>query len=217
MRVIVCGSRTWGDRDCVWRRLDALYAEHGAALIVVHGDCPTGADRHARCWVQHMRLACALARKRELAPQEERHPAKWRVNGKLDKGAGFARNVEMARLGADICLAFRMPGKSNGTDHMREQAIAARIPDELHVETLHWLCAHGPYRDPRTGKRYSVGVAVEFIGTRIVAAPPWAMSRIRARKLHDVRRFRRVAEASGLTCTVFRGHRGPCCFDEVAA
>lgn len=59
--------------------------------VIVHGQCPTGADKMADDWAQ--------ARGVEV----ERHPADWQ---KHHAGAGFIRNAKMVELGANICIAF---------------------------------------------------------------------------------------------------------------
>lgn len=101
MRVLVTGSRDWEDEGRVWDELDLCLQdaiENQVWMTVVHGDCPRGADRFARRWVMNARLP-HLAR----AVDQERHPADWKH---LDKAAGFARNADMVKLGADLVLAF---------------------------------------------------------------------------------------------------------------
>lgn len=56
---------------------------------------------------------------------EEKHPADW---NRFGKRAGFKRNYEMVIAGADLCIAFIVPGQSNGTMHTVEAARAAGIP-----------------------------------------------------------------------------------------
>jgi SLOG family YspA-like protein len=104
-RVIITGSREWPDKKKVWRVLDALLALR-PGLVLIHGDCLTGADAQADAW----------AHARGLYP--ERHPADWRTKGKR---AGPIRNAKMARLGARLCIAFRLPG-SRGTRNMISEA-----------------------------------------------------------------------------------------------
>ena len=122
MRVIVCGSRDWTDKDAVWRALDELYgteAEWGTGheFVVVHGDCPTGADHLAEMW-------CT----RNLV-EPVRFPAEW---DKFGPSAGPRRNRAMAAAGADLCLAAwdgrNRNGKEPGTLGMIRLALVAGIP-----------------------------------------------------------------------------------------
>lgn len=101
MRVLVTGSRDWADRQAVHKALDDAFDD---ALVrgemeftVVHGDCPTGADRHASEWAQAMN-DCDFA----WIVSEEPHPANW----SLGRKAGPERNLHMVQLGAHLCLAF---------------------------------------------------------------------------------------------------------------
>lgn len=116
MRVLVTGSRDWTDRRAVWFAIFNQYldCDNPADFTVVHGDCPTGADRiaHEFCAWQPLRVT------------EERHPADWDVHG---KAAGPLRNQVMVDLGADICLAFPL-GDSRGTRDCMRRAQAAGIP-----------------------------------------------------------------------------------------
>lgn len=140
MRVLVTGSRDWESGCRVWEELDACLADAAVAqveLTVVHGDCPTGADRLARNWVQRRRTVAAFG---GSLVREERYPADWNVFGKQ---AGFKRNADMVNLGADLCLAFirhctaarcrgKEPHLSHGASHTADLARAAGI------ETREW-------------------------------------------------------------------------------
>lgn len=114
-RILVTGSRNWADRDVVFETLMDVLAERGhpADMVLVHGACPTGADKMAdEIW-------CGF-----LGYRVERHPAEWSQFG---RAAGPRRNQEMVDAGADLCVAFLMPG-SRGTADCVKRAEAAGIP-----------------------------------------------------------------------------------------
>ena len=48
MRILVCGGRTYDDRDLVWRTLDDYQRHHGSITIIQGG--ATGADALAKEW-----------------------------------------------------------------------------------------------------------------------------------------------------------------------
>lgn len=103
-RVLVTGPRGHKDETLVHSCLWYAYGEAtgmGRPLLVVHGHCPTGADRHADIWVARMRL--------DGHPVEaERHPAQNHPTEDFGPwpGAGPRRNRYMTSLGADVCYAF---------------------------------------------------------------------------------------------------------------
>lgn len=120
-RVLVTGSRTWEDERTIWHAIASAVLDNASAaapVVLVHGACPRGADAHAAAWAA---LAAADSR-RPVAV--EAHPADWDQHG---KAAGFRRNAEMVRLGADICLAFIKDG-SRGATHTADLAQKAGIP-----------------------------------------------------------------------------------------
>lgn len=123
MRVLVTGSRDLKDAALVDDTLNDLHVmhtlEHGddEPFIVVHGDCPTGADRFAAKWAERYSVLYNV-----LA---EPHPADWK---RLGKAAGNARNQVMVDKGADICVAFYQPGAANrGTADCAARAAEAGI------------------------------------------------------------------------------------------
>jgi hypothetical protein len=122
MRVLVTGSQLWPDRRAVYSELRILKAgcdARGESLTVVHGNCPTGADAFAAGWA-HERVYEGVI--------EESHPADWK--GPRKKGAGYARNAEMVKLGADLCLAF-IHNESNGSTHCSDLAKKAGIETKI--------------------------------------------------------------------------------------
>lgn len=119
-RVLVTGSRDWTDRAAI---RDALYAIEGDvetddSLTLVHG-AARGADS----------IAAEIASKGGWGV--EAHPADWERFGKR---AGFIRNDEMVKLGADVCLAFIKDG-SRGATMCADLAEKAGIHVERYVAT----------------------------------------------------------------------------------
>jgi hypothetical protein len=107
-RVLVTGSRDWDDAAAVRAALNSVLAEIPAPrpIIVVHGDCPTGADIMAKVW--------ATTWCQDERVTEEPHPAAWHLGRK----AGPERNLAMVRAGADVCLAFIGPCTSPRCDRI---------------------------------------------------------------------------------------------------
>lgn len=110
IRVLITGSRTWTDRVVIERALKPYRAWQSTTLV--SGHCPTGADA----------LAEEVAQ--EFGFELELHPADWRAFGKR---AGFIRNTEMVRLGANICHAF-IRWQSAGATHCAKEAQRYGIP-----------------------------------------------------------------------------------------
>lgn len=121
-RVLVTGSRTWSDLDTIAEALDAVIAQTPSTdIVVVHGDCPRGADHIA---AEYCELTAAFAERLGKTLAVEPHPADWQTYGRF---AGPRRNVEMVNLGADVCLAFIVDG-SKGASHCADLAERAGIP-----------------------------------------------------------------------------------------
>lgn len=120
MRLLITGSRQWIDSGLLIGEttiaIGELWWRSHQPVTVVHGACPSGADRMASEFIKSLRLD---------AVREEPHPAAWHEFG---KSAGYRRNAEMVKLGADLCLAFIVPGQSRGTEHTANLARAAGIP-----------------------------------------------------------------------------------------
>lgn len=124
MRILVTGGRRFHD----WNLLNGILNEYANCtnIVIIHGDCPTGADQLAQDWVDYQSV------------RVERYPADWkgpcrptcqpnhRRNG-ICPAAGAYRNQEMVDLGADICIAFP-DSESRGTWDCVKRAKAANIP-----------------------------------------------------------------------------------------
>ena len=106
-RVLVCGSRTFGDVRLVESEVLSL-VERGIVspnATIVHGGAK-GAD------------TCAGMVGFVLGFEVEVHPADWSGKG---KSAGYIRNQEMLESGLDYCIAFidKPLAESRGTAELR--------------------------------------------------------------------------------------------------
>jgi len=111
-RILVTGSRKWTDREIIFDAICPLLDDHNAEQTIIHGAAP-GADS----------IAAGIAQK--LGLKAEAYPADWVKHG---NAAGPIRNTEMVKSGADLCLAFPLPGTSRGTWDCVRKAVDAGIP-----------------------------------------------------------------------------------------
>jgi hypothetical protein len=118
VRVLVTGSRKFGDSQMVYNRLERLWTKRLLEndLVIVHGACPTGADALADAWAVGQGVTVV------------RYPADW----SLGRSAGYIRNIYMITQGPyDLCLAFFANGAANrGTAHCAALAEQKEIPVE---------------------------------------------------------------------------------------
>jgi hypothetical protein len=118
VRVLVCGSRDWGDRRPIAIALIRLPLN----AIVVHG----AASRKIK-GVEQSADMIADAAARTLGMAVEPHPADWKAE---PRRGGILRNVEMLDSGIDAVLAFQRNG-SRGTQHTIDEARRRGIPVEV--------------------------------------------------------------------------------------
>lgn len=102
--VLACGSQGWDRPELVGERLARL----PAGTVVVHGQCPRGADLHVA-------LHC-----RALGIEQRPYAAKWRSAG---RDAGWQRNRRMLdeEPEVELVLAF-WDGASPGTKDMIDES-----------------------------------------------------------------------------------------------
>lgn len=111
MKLIIAGSRSIDSQAVVFSTIENFLEEHPEIFVteVVSGKCPRGVDKIGEEWAE--------SRGVPVTPFQ----AKWRVNGRLNRGAGFARNGEMAIYGEGLLAIW--DGKSNGTLNMISQMV----------------------------------------------------------------------------------------------
>lgn len=130
MRILVTGSRIWEDESAIAIAIIEVIEEAGVFptidgmenVTIVHGNCPTGADQLAD--------DLAVDWQDRYGLKIERHPADWNQYGKR---AGFVRNAEMVKLGANVCLAF-IKNKSKGATMTADLAEKSGIRVKRFVE-----------------------------------------------------------------------------------
>jgi hypothetical protein len=104
MRLLVCGGRTYSDKDYLFSTLDT-YRPH----VVIQGGA-SGADALAKEWASYRNIPC------------EEFKADWACHG---KAAGPMRNKKMLDEGKpDIVLAF---DGGKGTENMKNLAVSYGI------------------------------------------------------------------------------------------
>lgn len=114
MKVLVCGSRSWGEtRDQVVKLYDRI-GELPLDATIIHGNA-RGADRLAG--------DAALRRGNPV----EVFPADWDEHGRK---AGIVRNLQMLDQKPDLVIGF-WDGISRGTKHTLAQAERRGIPVEI--------------------------------------------------------------------------------------
>lgn len=118
MRILVTGSRDWTNRELLYKVLGEL-TSNDVRHILVHGDCPTGADKMADEWA-----AC------QPDIIVEKYRAGWEVYGRR---GGPIRNQYMVSLGADICVAF-IKNKSRGATG------TANLAEDRGIKVVRYEC-----------------------------------------------------------------------------
>lgn len=114
-RILVCGSRTFSDRQIIWSKLNDIAAYYSGDVEVIHG-AASGADRIAGQWAE------------AYGKPVHAYPADWNQYGKR---AGFLRNTQMLEEGKpDAVVAFvdKPLPDSKGTKMMVDIARTGGVP-----------------------------------------------------------------------------------------
>ena len=132
-RLIVTASRNWSDWRRIWGALQAIADQVGPEnLVIVHGACPEGGDRHAENFG------------RKYGIRTEPHPAAWRPGGVYDPGAGFRRNASMVASGGDMCFAWIAPCVKRGCRQPQPHGShgathCSGLTEKAGIETRRWF------------------------------------------------------------------------------
>ena len=106
LRIIVAGSRTFGDYGLLKRKLFEYLKDKDLVNIEIVSGMAKGADQLGYSFANQYHINCT------------KFPADWEKYG---KSAGFRRNEEMADYamaeGNGVLIAF-WDGESHGTEHM---------------------------------------------------------------------------------------------------
>lgn len=112
MRVLFSGSRLYNEHTVI----EGVILGLDKSDIVIHGDCPRGADKH----VNRAALKFGL--------EVEAYPAKWTIYG---QAAGNIRNQLMLDYGRPDRAYLFWDGRSPGTKDMLERVLNHNIPYKL--------------------------------------------------------------------------------------
>lgn len=120
MRLLVFGSRTFGDREFLFNTLNEFYdAVEVPPTVVIEGEAP-GADTLGRLWAESHDIEVV------------KYPADWAQHG---RAAGPIRNRQMLVDGKpDYGIGFidKSLMTSRGTKNMHDQLVRAGIPVDIH-------------------------------------------------------------------------------------
>lgn len=114
MKIVVCGSRTWQEKEKLERLLDWVYAGSlwtERDFILIQGGA-RGADLMAGDWAER-RMEF-----NDFVIEHIQMDADWELYG---RSAGFRRNIQMLEQEPDLVIAF-WDGESKGTMHTVEEA-----------------------------------------------------------------------------------------------
>jgi hypothetical protein len=137
MRILVCGGRTYDDRDMVWQILDDYQRRHGS-ITIIQGGAP-GADALAKEWCYKRQKKGTLISV-PAAWEDLSHPdavIRIRADGsRYDAATGVRRNAEMLDEKPDLVLAF--PGNKGTGDMLRRAEDAKKKGMPIEIRKVGW-------------------------------------------------------------------------------
>lgn len=111
MKVLVCGSRIWTNKEVIFEKLDSFHTYLKITQVISGG--AIGADSIGEEWAKKNNVPV-----RRFIPD-------WNLFG---KSAGYKRNIQMLLIGKpDRVMAF-VKGESKGTMHTVRAAQKINIP-----------------------------------------------------------------------------------------
>lgn len=120
MKVLICGSRYWTDRQKIQIPMMRMLTEDDH---LIHGD-QGYYDKRRGLYVGVDKIAASVAIMMGMLVTP--YPAQWSKQG---RAAGPLRNQRMLEDELpDEVWAFRLSGKSNGTDDMIARAVDGGVP-----------------------------------------------------------------------------------------
>ena len=114
-RVLVCGSRDFGDRGLVDAKLDEVRERLGGVPMRVISGAARGADSLAADWARKNGVPC------------DEYPAEWDRYG---RSAGYRRNERMLAEGRPHLVVAFPQGESRGTRMIMDIAAKAKVAVE---------------------------------------------------------------------------------------
>lgn len=126
LRVLVCGSRCFNNRNLLINTLDKFCEDRG--LITP----PEKRDQYGNYMPEGLTIINGAAKGADVIASDwaivnwvplEEYPADWETYG---KSAGLIRNEQMLATGIDIVIAFPR-GEARGTGHMIKIATKAGV------------------------------------------------------------------------------------------
>lgn len=111
VRVIVAGTRDWGDKKLFHETLVEYLERFDEPILFISGAARTGADRFIIDWCKKYKYPCLEV------------PADWDSYG---ASAGYKRNAEMLQMATHLLCYW--DARSKGTAHMRQIASEKPIP-----------------------------------------------------------------------------------------